>query len=137
MSEAGAPLKVLVYSDDRTVREQVRLTLGRKVAADLPEIEIFEVATVPALIKALDSDETYSLLILDGEARPAGGFGVAYQVKEEVSNCPPVLLLVVRQVDSWLGTWSRADAVAPYPLDPFQLPEQAANLLRDRLAQVG
>ncbi|MDF1486845.1 response regulator [Tessaracoccus caeni] len=137
MSEAGAPLKVLLYSDDRTVREQVRLTLGRKVAADLAEIEIFEVATVPALLKALDSDENYSLLILDGEARPAGGFGVAYQVKDEVANCPPVLLLVVRQVDSWLATWSRADAVAPYPLDPFQLPEQAANLLRDRLAQVG
>lgn len=37
MSEAGAPVKVLVYSDDRTVREQVRLTLGTKVAADLPE----------------------------------------------------------------------------------------------------
>lgn len=137
MSEAGAPLKVLLYSDDRTVREQVRLTLGRKVAADLAGIEIFEVATVPALLKALDSDENYSLLILDGEARPAGGFGVAYQVKDEVANCPPVLLLVVRQVDSWLATWSRADAVAPYPLDPFQLPEQAANLLRDRLAQVG
>lgn len=89
MSEAGAPVKVLVYSDDRTVREQVRLTLGTKVAADLPEIEVFEVATVPALLQALDSEENYSLMILDGEARPAGGFGVAYQVKEEVSNCPP------------------------------------------------
>ncbi|MEZ5087705.1 MAG: response regulator [Tessaracoccus sp.] len=137
MSEAGAPVKVLVYSDDRTVREQVRLTLGTKVAADLPEIEVFEVATVPALLQALDSEENYSLMILDGEARPAGGFGVAYQVKEEVSNCPPVLLLVVRQVDSWLATWSRAEAIAPYPLDPFQLPEQVANLVRDRLAQVG
>ncbi len=137
MSEAGAPAKVLVYSDDRTVREQVRLTLGRKVAADLPEIEIFEVATVPALLKALDSDVDYGLMILDGEARPAGGFGVAYQVKEEIANCPPVLLLVVRQVDSWLATWSRAEAVAPYPVDPFQLPEQVANLLRARLVQVG
>lgn len=137
MSEAGVPAKVLVYSDDRTVREQVRLTLGRKVAADLPEIEIFEVATVPALLKALDSDIDYALMILDGEARPAGGFGVAYQVKEEIVNCPPVLLLVVRQVDSWLATWSRAEAVAPYPLDPFQLPEQVAALLRSRLAQVG
>lgn len=46
-------------------------------------------ATVPALLQALDSEENYSLMILDGEARPAGGFGVAYQVKEEVSNCPP------------------------------------------------
>ena len=31
--------KILLYSDDRTTREQVRLALGRRVAADLPEIE--------------------------------------------------------------------------------------------------
>ena len=30
---------VLLYSDDRTVREQVRLALGRRIAADLPDIE--------------------------------------------------------------------------------------------------
>ena len=38
-------LRVLLYSSDRTVREQVRLALGRKVASDLPPIEVEEVAT--------------------------------------------------------------------------------------------
>ena len=33
------PLKVLVYSDDRTTRESVRLALGKRPAADLPELE--------------------------------------------------------------------------------------------------
>ena len=39
---SAAKATVLVYSDDRTVREQVRLALGRRVAADLPEIEVGE-----------------------------------------------------------------------------------------------
>lgn len=128
------PVKVLVYSDNRLTREQVRFTLGRKLASDLPEIEVFEVATQAALLRALDSDTEYGLLVLDGDAQPSGGFGLAHQVKEEYAVCPPVLLLIGRESDAWLATWSRAEAVAPYPLDPFQLPQQAANLIRDRLA---
>lgn len=125
--------KVLVYSDNRLTREQVRLTLGKKLASDLPEIEINEVATPAALLRALDSDTEYSLVILDGEAQPAGGFGLAFQLKDEYNDCPPVMLLIVRNTDAWLATWSRADAVVPYPLDPFTMPTQAANLLRTRL----
>ena len=52
MSEA--PVKVLVFSDDRTVREAVRLALGRRLASDLPEIELFEVATQGALLRTLN-----------------------------------------------------------------------------------
>ena len=38
-------LIILVYSSDRTVRENIRLALGRKVASDLPPIRVVEVAT--------------------------------------------------------------------------------------------
>lgn len=124
-------IKVLLFSGDRTVREQVRLALGRKVAPDLPPIEIVEVATGPALLKLLDADRDYGLIIMDGEAQPEGGFGLAHQVKEDhVDDCPPVLLLVARVADAWLGTWSRAEALSPYPVDPIRLPEQVAELLR-------
>ncbi|RRD06599.1 response regulator [Arachnia propionica] len=124
-------IRVLLFSGDRTVREQVRLALGRKVAADLPPIEVVEVATGPALLKILDEDRDFGLVIMDGEAQPEGGFGLAHQVKEDhVDDCPPVLLLVARVADAWLGTWSRADALAAYPVDPLRLPEQVAELLR-------
>lgn len=130
-----APVKVLVFSDDRTVREAVRLTLGRRVASDLPEVEVFEVATQGALLRALDADLGYALMILDGNAQPSGGFGLAHQVKEEYADCPPVMLLVTRDADAWLASWSRAEAVAPFPVDPVSMPVQAANLIRARLAQ--
>lgn len=128
-------LKVLVYSDNRIVRDQVRLTLGKRVASDLPELEIHEVATHAAVFRALDDlDADWSLVILDGEAQPSGGFGISFQMKDEYEDAPPVLLLVKRDVDSWLASWSRADAIAPYPLDPFRLPQQAAELLRVRVS---
>lgn len=135
MSEATA--KVLVFSDDRTVRAQVRLALGSRVARDLPEIEILEVATQGALLRTLDAATDYALMIFDGNAQPSGGFGLAHQVKEEYADCPPVMLLVSREADAWLASWSRAEAVAPFPIDPVTMPVQAATLIRARLAQVG
>lgn len=125
--------RVLLYSDDRTVREQVRLTLGKRLAPDLPELEIFEVATQPVVLQAMDAGGI-DLVILDGEAVPSGGMGLCHQLKNEIEDCPPVLLLVARVADAWLATWSGADAVSSYPVDPVRLPASAADLLRGRLA---
>ena len=125
---------ILVYSDDRTTREQVRLALGRRVASDLPEIEVYETATQPAVLSAMDAGG-FDLLILDGEANPAGGIGLCKQLKDEIAECPPILVLIIRVADSWLATWSRADAVSMYPVDPVRLPSAVADLLRARLGR--
>ena len=125
---------ILVYSDDRTTREQVRLALGRRVASDLPEIEVYEAATQPAVLAAVDAGGI-DLLILDAEANPAGGIGLCKQLKDEVAECPPVLVLIIRVADSWLATWSRAEAVSMLPIDPVRLPGAVAELLRARLSQ--
>lgn len=130
---SGRRASVLVYSDDRTVREQVRLALGRRLASDLPELEIAEYATHQAVFHAMDT-HAFDVVILDGEAVPAGGMGVAYQLKDEVPNCPPVVLLVARVADAWLATWSRAEAIVPFPVDPERLPAAVAKVLRARLA---
>ena len=55
--------------------------------------------------------------------------------KRQIENCPPVLLLVARVADAWLATWSKADAITSYPVDPQRLPAAAAELLRARLAE--
>lgn len=134
MVDSSKTLRILLYSSDRTVREQVRLALGRRVARDLPEVEVVEVATGPALLRTLDSGTDYALIIMDGDAQPEGGFGLGYQIKDEYSDCPPVLLLVSRVADAWLGTWSRAEGLAPYPVDPVTLPDQVAAILRNQKA---
>lgn len=126
-------LTVLVYSDDRSARQQVMLDLGRRPAAELPALRYLECATLPAVIRAMDAGGI-DLAILDGEAVPAGGMGVCRQLKDEIFRCPPILVLTGRPQDAWLATWSRADAVVPRPLDPMVMADAAAALLRQRLA---
>lgn len=124
-------MKVLVYSDDSHTRSDVMLALGRRPHPDLPALEYVECATEPVVIAAMDAGGL-DLAILDGEAVPAGGLGVCRQLKDEIYECPPVLVLIGRAEDGWLATWSRADAAVPHPLDPMVLAEAVISLLRPR-----
>jgi DNA-binding response OmpR family regulator len=126
-------MKVVVYSHDADVRSRIRLANGRRPAPDVPEAEVIEVATQPALIRLLDRGGA-DVMVLDGEAQPAGGMGVCRQAKDEVYNCPPVLLIIGRPDDGWLATWSRADAVISHPIDPKALAQALAGLMRQRAA---
>src|SRR6202046_3879003 len=103
-------MKVVVYSHDADTRARIRLAIGRRAASDVPEAEVIEVATHAALIRLLDAGGA-DVMVLDGEAQPAGGMGVSRQAKDEIYNCPPVLLVVARADDRWLATWARAGAV--------------------------
>jgi DNA-binding response OmpR family regulator len=123
------PLKVLVYSDDVTVRQDVILALGRRPHPDLPEVEYVEVATEPVVLQNMDAGQI-ALAILDGEAVPAGGIGIAKQLKDEIRECPPLVVLTGRPQDSWLAAWSRADASVPHPVDPIELATAVVGLLR-------
>ncbi|PJE98574.1 hypothetical protein CUT44_07760 [Streptomyces carminius] len=125
---------VLVYSDDANTREQVRLAAGRRPAADVPPVEYLECATLPAVLAALEEGGV-DVCVLDGEAVPAGGMGVCRQIKDEIFDCPPVLLLIGRPQDAWLATWSRAEAAVPHPVDPVALADSLAALLRRRPAR--
>ena len=124
---------MLVYSDDGDVRQQVILALGRRPHPDLPELTYVEVATEPVVIANMDAGGI-DLAILDGEAVPAGGMGIAKQLKDEIYRCPPILVLTGRPQDAWLATWSRADGAVPHPLDPLQLAETVGRLLRGRIS---
>ncbi|MGW0041512.1 Rv3143 family two-component system response regulator [Rhodococcus sp. NPDC003348] len=129
----GAPhLQVLVYSDDVNTRRQVVTALGPRPHPDLPEIECVEVATAPVVVQHLDAGGV-DLAILDGEATPAGGMGLAKQLKDEIDRCPPILVLTGRADDAWLARWSRAEASVPHPIDPIRLTGEVVALLRARL----
>ena len=122
-------LSVLLYSSDANTRESVRLAVGRRPAPDLPPVSWTECATGDALIAAVDAGGL-DLLILDGEASPAGGMGLCKQVKDEIYHCPPVLVLTGRPQDAWLATWSRADFAVPLPVDPVAMAGAVATLAR-------
>ena len=122
---------VLVYSDDSNTRAQVRLATGRRPAPDVALVEFIECATPAAVIKELDKGGI-DVCVLDGEAVPMGGMGVCRQIKDEIFNCPPALVLIARPQDAWLATWSRADAAVTLPVDPVEFAASLASLLRRR-----
>jgi DNA-binding response OmpR family regulator len=126
--------KIAIYSDDASVRQAVKAALGTTLAGGV-EVETLEFATADALRLYVDQTDTkgrlrVDLFILDGEAVPEGGLGVARQLKDEVFNCPPSIVLIARQADSWLAAWSRAEASLLHPVDPFTLAKTASDLLQ-------
>jgi hypothetical protein len=130
-------VEILVYSDDANTRASIIAALGRRPSADGPFVTITEVATEPALTLALDAsasrvgrgEQGISLIILDGEATPAGGMGIARAIKDEIFAAPKILLVIGRSSDAWLASWSRADAVVNHPIDAILLAGAAARLL--------
>lgn len=130
---AGAPsvhrVSILLYSDDYTTRDAVRAAAGRRPARDVEVARWHECATADAVVSAVDA-ERFDLLVLDGEAAKVGGLGLARQLKNEIFDCPPIIVLTGRPQDSWLAAWSQADLAVPHPLDPIALTSAIATLAR-------
>jgi DNA-binding response OmpR family regulator len=127
-------LSIVIYSDDSTVRQSLRKALGVRLSPEFPENEIHEFATADALrLFAVEGNrenrKKISLFILDGEATPEGGLGLAKQLKDELFNCPPTIVVVARSQDAWLAGWSRADGVITHPIDPFTIGKTVISVL--------
>lgn len=127
--QSSVALRILVYSSNAQTRERVMRALGRHLHPDLPELSYVEVATGPMVVKTMDQGGI-DLAILDGEATPTGGMGIAKQLKDELDTCPPLVVLIGRPDDAWLASWSRAEAAVPHPIDPILLGRTVLNLLR-------
>ncbi|WP_448072054.1 hypothetical protein [Georgenia yuyongxinii] len=125
---------LLIYSDDVDTRRAVIEAVGRRAAKGLPLIRWTEAATHGGVLQKVAAGH-FALLVLDGEAAKVGGMAVSRQLKSEIYDCPPILLLTGRPQDAWLATWSEADGYVSAPLDPIELQEAVARLLRERAAK--
>lgn len=121
---------VLLYSDDAAVRDRMQTAVGRRPAADI-RIEYLEAASADEVLRLVEEYEV-DLLLLDGEAWPAGGLGIARQLRDELDDCPTLCVVLARAADRWLAAWSRADALLVHPLDPVRTAEAVADLLHRR-----
>lgn len=126
---SAQPLKILVYSHRPEIREAIITAVGRRPAPDIGRVDYVECAGVADVLQEMDAGGI-DLAILDGEAQPTGGMGLCRQLKNEINECPPIVIAVRRKDDRWLATWSQADAVIIYPLDPLAAAETVADVLR-------
>lgn len=130
MSDAQATYTVLLYSDDSAVRDRIRLAIGVRPAADLA-VEFVDAATWEDCRNLLDKYEI-DLMVLDGEAAPAGGLGIARQTKDEYATPPPVCVVIARAADRWLAAYAQVDQTLIAPLDPVTTGQTIAAMLRGR-----
>ena len=118
-----------VYSDDVSVRQAIITALGKRVSNNHPEHQVIEFATGTALKEFARGKRQVDLFILDGEAVPEGGMGIARQLKDEIYECPPTVVITGRAQDAWLAGWSGADAVVTHPIDPFTIAKSVAQVV--------
>jgi DNA-binding response OmpR family regulator len=130
MSDAPDQYTVMLYSDDKAVRDKIRLAIGVRPAADL-RVEFADASTWEECRILLDKYEI-DLMVLDGEAAPAGGLGIARQTKDEYATPPPVCVVLARAADRWLAAYAQVDQTLIYPLDPVTTGQTIAGMLRDR-----
>lgn len=121
---------VLLYSDDPQVRGRMRLAIGEHPAPDL-RVTFLEAATYDECMRLVDEYEV-DLLMLDGEAVPAGGLGIARQLRDELSVAPPMCVVIARAADRWLAAYARVEATLVHPLDPVTTGRTVAMLLHHR-----
>jgi DNA-binding response OmpR family regulator len=126
---------VLLYSDDPQVRARMRLAIGTRPARDLT-VAFVESSTYAETVRAIDASGV-DLLVLDGEASPAGGLGIARQLGDEVTDPPPTCVVIARAADRWLAAYARVDATLVHPLDPIVTGRTVAALLHRRAAIAG
>jgi DNA-binding response OmpR family regulator len=134
-SASSERANVLVYSNSATTRAQVQRAVGRRPAPDVPRIDWVECEAGGEVVAQLD-EGGLDLVILDGEAQPTGGMGLARQFKYEIDDCPPIVVLIARRQDAWLASWSLADAVIAAPFDPVDAAAVVAEQLRARASAI-
>jgi DNA-binding response OmpR family regulator len=123
------PLTVVVYSQIEDLRTQVRTAVGRRAAPGMGRIDWVETANYSQLRNQLDSGDI-DLVILDGDAQPSGGIGLCRQFKNEITDCPPIIVLLAREQDRWLAAWCQAEATIVRPVDPVLAANTVAEVLR-------
>jgi len=132
-AQTAAPARtytVLLYSDRQVVRDRIRQAIGTHPATGVT-IKFVDAATYDECIAIVDATDV-SLLVLDGEAQPAGGLGIARQLRDEVDDCPPIAVVIARTADRWLAAYAKVDATLVHPLDPMTTGRAVADLLKAR-----
>jgi DNA-binding response OmpR family regulator len=72
------------------------------------------------------------LVVVEVGVTPYGGFGLTRDLKADPRRAWPVVLILERLQDEWLGRWCGADALVNRPVDPFALAQVARSLVEER-----
>ena len=122
-------IQILLVADDPPFRERLRLALERLevTGEEVTFLEADDGNDALVLAAANRPD----LVVVDVGVTPYGGFGLTRDLKADPDLSCPVIVILERFQDEWLGRWSGADALVHQPVDPFALAQVARRLLEE------
>ena len=121
--------KILLVAAEEGSRERLRLALERVEAAG-GEVEFLEAGNGNVAMAVAERDHP-DLVVVEVGVTPYGGFGLTRDLKASPELACPVVVVLERAQDEWLGRWCGADALVDRPVDPFALAQMADRLLRE------
>ncbi|HEX8135719.1 MAG TPA: response regulator [Actinomycetes bacterium] len=123
-------ITILLVADDQPFRERLRLALERlEVSGE--EVRFLEAANGNDALVLAEADRP-DLVVVEVGATPYGGFGLTRDLKARPETSCPVIVVLERFQDEWLGRWAGADALVNRPVDPFALAQVARQLVEER-----
>jgi DNA-binding response OmpR family regulator len=125
-------VKILLVAREPAFRERLRLALERLEATG--ETVEFHDADDGNQAMALAEQVGPDLVVVEVATPPYGGFGLARDLKSFEDLACPVVVILERPQDEWLGRWSGADALVNRPVDPFALAQVARRLVEEARA---
>jgi DNA-binding response OmpR family regulator len=127
-------VKILLVGREQPFRDRLRLALERLEASG-ETVEFVEASDGNAAIALADAERP-DLVVVEVGVTPYGGFGLTRDIKAYPELTCPVIVILGRTHDEWLGRWSGADALVDRPIDPFALASVARRLLEERTAAI-
>jgi CheY-like chemotaxis protein len=122
-------IQILLVADDPGFRDRLVLALERLEESG-EEVSFLEAADGNDALVIAEARRP-DLVVADVSVTPYGGFGLTRDLKARPETACPVILILDRVQDEWLGRWSGADALVNRPVDPFALAEVASRLLEE------
>ena len=122
-------IQILLVADDPRFRERLALALERLELSG-EEVSFLEAANGNDALVIAEGRQP-DLVVADVSVTPYGGFGLTRDLKARPETACPVILILDRVQDEWLGRWSGADALVNRPVDPFALAQVASQLLEE------
>ena len=122
-------IQILLVADDPGFRDRLALALERLELSG-EEVSFLEAANGNDALVLAEAHEP-DLVVADVSVSPYGGFGLTRDLKATPHIACPVILILDRIQDEWLGRWSGADALVNRPVDPFALAQVASRLLQE------
>ena len=122
-------IQILLVADDPGFRDRLGLALERLELSG-EEVSFLEAANGNDALVIAEGRHP-DLVVADVAVSPYGGFGLTRDLKANPETACPVILVLERLQDEWLGRWSGADALVNRPVDPFALAQVAGRLLEE------